>query len=93
MSDPLKKTEKVIKQEEGDEKSNLNANTSDKLVNLHSPWQIKTIGIGAAREVEEPWSSFEAKMQKLNLHIYESFRSSSVFSGQMGLQFTCAPLD
>lgn len=61
MSGPIKKPEKIIKQEEGDENSNLNASTSDKVVNLLTPWQIRTIEMGVAVEVEETQSSFKQK--------------------------------
>lgn len=64
MSGLIKKKEKIIKQEEGDENSNLNASTSDKLVNLLSPWQIRTIEKGVAVEVEETQSSFKQKYRE-----------------------------
>lgn len=64
MSGPIKKKEKIIKQEEGDENSNLNASTSDKFVNLHSPWQIRTIEMGVVLEVEETQSSFKQKYRE-----------------------------
>jgi len=37
MSNPIKKKEKIIRWEKGDENSNLNANNNDKLANLYSP--------------------------------------------------------
>jgi len=79
----LKKDE-IIKQEEGDENGILNANTNDKLGNLHSPRQIGTTAVGAAAEVEEPPSSFEAKIQKTNLSICKPCRSSPVWCLQVG---------
>lgn len=87
----LSKKEKIIKQEEGDENSNLNASTNDKLVNLHSPCKIRTIGMGVAVEAEETRSSFEEKVQQVNLHICKLYRSSSALCLQIGLQFMCAP--
>lgn len=46
---------------------------------------------GVTVEAEEPQSSFEGKVQKINLHICKLYRSSSALCLQMGLQFTCAP--